>query len=112
MIQESSFSQAPDIRPEFVKIASPQFQKLWESLSERDKGLLESQASLRNLDTQEKADRFFESRDLSHLRISAVSSPSQLYKQEQLGIVSQTKTTLPKLNESEDSITRAMKLLS
>lgn len=111
MIQESHSPQDPDIRPEFVKIASSQFQKLWETLSERDKGLLESQASLRNLDTQEKADRFFESRDLSHLRISAVSSPSQLYKQEHLGI-QKPKTRTSKLNESEDSITRAMKLLS
>lgn len=62
-----------DIRPDFVRIASKQYQKVWESLNDREKQLLESQASLRNLDTQEKADRFFETRTFDRFMVPAAN---------------------------------------
>lgn len=62
-MMNESYAQELDIRPDFVKMASPQNQKLWESLKPQQQALLESQASLRTLDTADKIDRFFETRD-------------------------------------------------
>lgn len=58
-----SYAQELDIRPDFVKNASPKNQKLWESLNQKEQILFENQASLRTLDTTDKIDKFFETRD-------------------------------------------------
>lgn len=85
---------ADDIRPRFVQLASDKNQKLWESLSDRQKSLLESQASLRTLETTEQANRFFESREANLIKPTkfAVARPATL-------------------NESYDPVTAAMKHL-
>ena len=51
-----------DIRPQFVLLADKTYQEQWEQLTEGQKQLIENQATLRVLDTKEKANRFFESR--------------------------------------------------
>lgn len=99
-----------DVRPDFIKIASLKYQKMWEQLSPTQKHLVESQASLRTLDTTAKVDRFLESRDLGNpasLRISAERS-SRLFNQ----VHSHMNNS--RLNESQvenDPIIRSMKRL-
>lgn len=87
-----------DIRPDFVKLASDKYQRIWKQLSDRDKSILESQATLRVLDTSEKCDRFFESRDLRKLVIPAAKQKISYNNHSSL-------------NESYDPVTSAMKRL-
>lgn len=53
-----------DIRPNFIILADSYYQKIWETLSEAQKQLIENQATLRSIDSKEKANRFLESRML------------------------------------------------
>lgn len=99
-----------DVRPNFIKLASPKYQQMWESFTSQQKQLIESQASLRTLDTTAKVDRFLESREFvgtSSLRISAENS-NRFFKQ----VHSQQNTS--RLNESQvdnDPVIRSMKRL-
>lgn len=54
-----------DIRPNFIILADSYYQSQWENLSEKQKQLIENQATLRVIDTKEKANRFLETRMLS-----------------------------------------------
>lgn len=85
-----------DERPIFVQLASDKYQKIWEQCSNAQKTLLESQATLRELDTPEKVNRFFETRDFGIIKSSSfvVARPQ-----------------LKSLNESHDPIVNAMKTL-
>ena len=76
------YSQELDIRPDFVRMASVQNQKIWESLTEAEQNLLESQATLRVLDTPEKCNRFFESRVFDKAQKFTVSRPSNQISEE------------------------------
>lgn len=99
-----------DVRPDFIKLASPKYQQMWESLTDQQKHLVESQASLRTLDTTAKVDRFMESRDFDKswsMRISAEKS-SRLFNQVH------SKQYTSRLNESLDEydpLIRSMKRL-
>lgn len=99
-----------DVRPDFVKLASPKYQKVWESFTPHQKQLVESQASIRTLDTTEKADRFLESREFvgSNSLIITAEKSNRLFKQ----MHSQQNTS--RLNESlidNDPLIRSMKRL-
>lgn len=61
--QTNESKQELDIRPRFVIDASIKYQRIWENLTPAQQQLLENQASLRDLNSKEKIDRFFESRD-------------------------------------------------
>lgn len=82
-MNESLYSQELDIRPNFVKMASTQNQKVWESLSTQEQNLLESQATLRTLDTPEKCDRFFESRVFTKPQATPVAQQFNISRQNQ-----------------------------
>lgn len=60
--------------PNFIKLADVKYQKIWESLSETDKKLIESQASLRNLDTIESVNSFWNTRALNETRFNNKSN--------------------------------------
>ena len=99
-------NDSPSNEPLFVQLASEKYKKFWESLSQQQKQLVESQASLRILDTTEKVDRFLESRDFglsNSLRISA---------ENQQKIYNKNKSHLNESQIEMDPITKAMKLLS
>lgn len=85
-----------DERPHFVQLASKDNQVLWEKLSITQKSLLESQASLRTLETPEQVNRFFETRDMGLLKTNSF-------------VVARPENSM---NESYDPITLAMRKLN
>ena len=84
-----------DERPNFVRLASKGNQVLWEKLSITQKSLLESQASLRTLETTEQVNRFFETRDMGLLKTNSF-------------VVARPENSM---NESYDPVTSAMRKL-
>lgn len=82
-MNESLYSQELDIRPDFVKCSSPHNQKIWESLTPQEQNLLESQATLRVLDTPEKCNRFFESRVFEKPQTSRIPQSINISRQNQ-----------------------------